>query len=159
MDKELQDVDFAPMVEAMRDAHHVQSVGGWSRIPDSQAFSMVRAVILEWEHRKQKQTLVTDSLGFQLRVEICITDDLSERGRHKTFEDEHGKAYKDAPHRIRIRSGLLSGELSEVISHEVYHLFYSVRHLITADEETEAETFGHLVKRIHAIYHDLSWGV
>ena len=71
------------------------------------------------------------------------------RGRHKTYEQD-GRVTPDVGHKIIINSNLQGDELAEVIAHEAYHLFYSVRPLITVDEETEAEVFGQLVKHIHA---------
>jgi class 3 adenylate cyclase len=94
--------------------------------------------------------VVTDALGFSLEVEILVRD-LEPRGRHVTYEDENGNVGNDAPHRIEIDTALYGSELAEVIAHEVYHLFYSLRHRITTDEETEAETFGHLVRRLHEV--------
>lgn len=35
-----------------------------------------------------------------------------------------------------------------VSAHEVYHLFKSIRPLVSCDEETEAEVFGELVGKI-----------
>lgn len=94
--------------------------------------------------------ITTDALGFPLAVELVV-DDIAPRGRHKVYEDERGSVAADAIHIIEIRTGLAGAELAEVIAHEAYHLLYSVRALITADEETEAEVFGHLVKRMHAL--------
>jgi hypothetical protein len=71
------------------------------------------------------------------------------RGRHKTY-DQDGKVTAEASHKITINSNLRGDELAEVIAHEAYHMLYSVRHLITVDEETEAVVFGQLVKHIHA---------
>lgn len=96
------------------------------------------------------ERILTDSLGFPLTVEIVI-DDILPRGRHKTYEDADGRVADGAIHIIEIRAGMNGPELAEVIAHEAYHLFYSVRDRITSDEETEAEVFGHLVKRIHSI--------
>lgn len=94
--------------------------------------------------------LVTDALGFHLKMVVCIGA-LSKLGDHRTYEDsETGKVSSDAVHHLNIKDGLEPPVLTMVISHEVYHLFYSVRHLITVDEETEAETFGELVRRIHS---------
>jgi hypothetical protein len=94
------------------------------------------------------EQIITDSLGFPLAVTVSIVENLRVRGRHVTYEQE-GKVLASAEHHIEIREGLLEEEKSEVIAHECYHLFYSIRHLITRDEEIEAEVFGHLVKRIH----------
>lgn len=97
---------------------------------------------------RHRERIVTDSLGFRLEVEI-IVGDVKPRGRHKTYEDEQGRVGNGTPHRIELRDGLIGGELVEVAAHEAYHLFYSVRDRITADEETEAEAMGHLVKRLY----------
>ena len=94
-------------------------------------------------HREQ---IVTEALGFKLELEITVGE-LDVRGRHRTHEDEHGQTCDE--HRIELRDGLSGGELAEVAAHEAYHLLYSVRNRITADEETEAEVFGHLVKRLY----------
>lgn len=97
---------------------------------------------------KPLDILITDSLGFQLTVEIYV-DAFEHLGQHNTHQDEFGKVPPDAVHRIEIQQGLSSETLNEVIPHEVYHMFYSIRPLITVDEETEAEVFGQLVKHIH----------
>ncbi|MDQ3917192.1 MAG: hypothetical protein M3348_01705 [Acidobacteriota bacterium] len=81
-------------------------------------------------------------------MEIAVVES-GPRGRHTTYEDEQGRV-GDAPHRIELRAGLAGGELAEVAAHEAYHVLYSVRGMITADEETEAQVFGQLVARIHA---------
>jgi len=91
--------------------------------------------------------IITDSLGFRLEVTVVI-EEMAVRGQHKTHEQD-GEVKPDAVHKIFIDSHLRGSELAEVIAHEAYHLFYSVRHLITVDEETEATVFGQLVKRIH----------
>ena len=93
--------------------------------------------------------LVTDSLGFRLEIAIGI-EEMTGRGQHKTYQQGE-KVYADAIHKITINANLCGDELAEVIAHEAYHMFYSVRHLITVDEETEAVVFGQLVKHIHAI--------
>jgi hypothetical protein len=92
--------------------------------------------------------LVTDSLGFRLELSITV-EDMDGRGQHKTYEQE-GCVTPDAIHKIIINANLRDDELAEVIAHEAYHLFYSVRHLIAVDEETETVIFGQLVKHIHA---------
>jgi hypothetical protein len=92
--------------------------------------------------------IVTDSLGFRLELSITV-EDMDGRGQHKTYEQD-GRVTPDAIHRIAINAKLRDDELAEVIAHEAYHLFYSVRHLIAVDEETEAVVFGQLVKHIHA---------
>ena len=91
--------------------------------------------------------IITDSLGFRLDVTVSIGD-FENLGRHITYQDELGKVPPDAGHKINIKNGLEADVLYFVVSHEVYHLFYSIRHLITADEEVEAEVFGELVKRV-----------
>ena len=93
-------------------------------------------------------SIVTDSLGFRLELTI-IVEDMDGRGQHKTYEQE-GRVTPDASHKIIINANLRDDELAEVIAHEAYHLFYSARHLVAVDEETEAEVFGQLVKHIHA---------
>lgn len=93
------------------------------------------------------ERIITDALGFSLKVDVTVGY-TKPRGRHKTYQDEQGLVEAGAPHIIELRQGLRNEELVEVIAHEAYHLFYSIRNLITADEETEAETFGHLVKRL-----------
>ena len=75
------------------------------------------------------------------------------RGRHITYEQE-GAVNPEAGHRIIISSELRGTEVAEVIAHEAYHLFYSIRPLITVDEETEAVVFGQLVKRIHVLWQE-----
>ena len=91
--------------------------------------------------------IVTDSLGFRLEVAV-IVEDMAGRGRHKTYE-QNGMVTENVIHTIAINSNLRGDELTEVIAHEAYHLFFSVRHLIKVDEEAEAEVFGQLVKHIH----------
>jgi hypothetical protein len=93
--------------------------------------------------------IVTDSLGFRLEVSITV-EAMPHRGKHKTYEQD-GKVTPSTSHQIIISPEIQGDELAEVIAHEAYHLFYSVRHLITVDEETEATVFGQLVKRIHAV--------
>lgn len=93
------------------------------------------------------ERIVTDALGFPLIVEISVCE-MEPRGRHKTYEDESG-VVDDAPHKIELRAGVTGDELVEVAAHGAYHLFYSVRDRIATDEETEAEVFGHLVKRLY----------
>lgn len=92
--------------------------------------------------------IITDSLGFKLHVEIIIDEKMT-GGRHITYADTKGRVPNGAKHIIRLEPNLSSADLITIAAHEAYHLFYSIRHLITADEETEAETFGHLVKRIY----------
>lgn len=92
--------------------------------------------------------IVTDSLGFRLELTISV-EEMDGRGQHKTYEQD-GLVKPDASHKIIIGVHLQGCELVEVIAHEAYHLFYSIRYLITVDEETEATVFGQLVRRIHA---------
>lgn len=94
--------------------------------------------------------IVTDSLGFRLEVTIEFGA-YPHRGRHVTFETDAGEVTADSTHRIEVNESLVGPELAEVISHECYHLFYSVRKLITVDEETEAIVFGQLVKHVHSL--------
>ena len=96
--------------------------------------------------------LTTDSLGFPLTVQIEIGD-FENSGTHRTYyETDSGLVGADALHRIQLQRGLEHGYLVEVVAHEVYHLFYSIRHLIAVDEETEAEVFGELVRRVYERY-------
>jgi hypothetical protein len=68
--------------------------------------------------------LTTDALGFPLTVEIVIGD-LETLGQHRTFENyATGLVDKNAPHTIKIQSGLKSEVLNVVVPHEVYHLFF-----------------------------------
>lgn len=99
---------------------------------------------------RHRERIATDSLGFNLKVDIIIGD-LQSRGRHKTYIDEQGQTDDTTPHRVELRYGLSDSELVEVVAHEAYHLFYSIRSRITVDEETEAEVFGHLVKRLYEV--------
>jgi hypothetical protein len=98
--------------------------------------------------RRKNPKIVTDSLGFRLELSIVV-ESMPGRGQYETFEQD-GAVTPDAHHVIRINPNLQGDELAEVIAHESYHLFYSIRHLIAIDEETEAEVFGQLVKHIHA---------
>lgn len=95
--------------------------------------------------------LVTDALGFRLEVVISIGD-FPNLGQHRVDADaETGKVIAQATHHLNIKAGLDASSLTLVVAHEIYHLFYSVRHLITVDEEIEAEAFGELIKRVLAI--------
>ena len=97
-----------------------------------------------------EQRLISDSLGFRLEVLISFGN-FSKLGEHRTYEGKDGKVADDAVHRININPTRLSeAELAGVVAHEVYHLFYSIRHLIVADEESQAEVFGDLVRSILA---------
>lgn len=92
--------------------------------------------------------ITTDELGFPLTVTITVGD-FENYGRHRTYAGEDGETViRDEEHFIEIKYGLSNDELVNVAAHEAYHLFYSIRHLITCDEETQAEAFGHLVRRI-----------
>ena len=96
--------------------------------------------------------LITDSLGFALTVSIEVCDISPNSGTHRVFENvDTGRVPADALHTLKIQRGLSMPYLAEVIAHEVYHLFYSVRHLISVDEETEAEVFGQLVRHVHEV--------
>ena len=108
----------------------------------------IRAYFMERE-----KSIATDSLGFSLRVKISVGD-FPHLGEHYTHEDLNGLVNQSAEHEIKIRQGLSIEESNMVVAHEVYHLFYSIRHLIRVDEETEAEAFGELVARIHAFLFD-----
>lgn len=92
--------------------------------------------------------LITDALGFPLRVNLELGD-YNFQGQHSTYENaETGKVDQLTEHTIKIKRGQSAQELAETASHECYHLFYSVRHLITVDEEMEATVFGQLAKRV-----------
>lgn len=93
--------------------------------------------------------LVTDDLGFKLAVDIRFSD--CEGGRHSTYETTEGVVPGDAPHVIEISNALRGAELVEVVAHEVYHLFYAVRGLISVDEEAEVEVFGQLVSKVFSM--------
>ena len=93
--------------------------------------------------------IVTDSLGFRLELSMVL-DDKIERGQYKTYECD-GKVLQEVGHQISINPDLRDAELAEVVAHEAYHLFYSIRHLITVDEETEAQVFGQLVKHLQEL--------
>jgi len=97
------------------------------------------------------ERIITDSLGFRLEVQLAVIA-MDGRGRHKTYECD-GLVSDGAVHRIEISTDLQGDELAEVCAHEAYHLFYAVRHLITADEELQATVFGQLVKRMVG-YHE-----
>jgi hypothetical protein len=97
------------------------------------------------------EKIITNALGFPITLTISVLENLRPRGRHVTHEQE-GLVPASAEHRIEIKKGLPPEEVPEVIAHECYHLFCAVHHLIACDEETAAEVFGHLVKRIHALY-------
>lgn len=92
--------------------------------------------------------IITDSLGFELNVEITVGA-FEKLGEHRTFENYDTKLVEaGSPHKINVRQGLTPTELVQVSTHEAYHLFHSIRHLITVGEETQAETFGGLVQAI-----------
>src|SRR5689334_15220201 len=94
------------------------------------------------------QIIITDDLGFRLKVIVSIGD-FQKLGEHRTYVDgDSDRVTEEMNHRLNIKSGLESRTLGLVAAHEVYHLFYSVRHLITTDEETQAEVFGDLVGHI-----------
>jgi hypothetical protein len=96
----------------------------------------------------REETRITDALGFPLKVKVSIGDHAS-LGCHRVSMDyETGLVAAEAEHRIEIQSGQSPSELTDTVSHEVYHMFCSIRHLITADEETQAEVFGQLVRYV-----------
>ncbi len=94
---------------------------------------------------------ITDDLGFCLTV-IVEVGPFPTSGAHRTYETVYGDVPKDQTHTIQLQSGLATDYLFEVITHEVYHLFYSIRPLITVDEETEVTVYGQLVKHVYNIY-------
>ena len=99
----------------------------------------------------RSEHLITDSLGFRLEV-VVEAGDFANYGQHSTYADaENLKVGPAAIHTLRFRFGLPPETRQLVVAHECYHMFYAVRHLITVDEEMEAEAFGALVKRVHAI--------
>ena len=92
--------------------------------------------------------IVCSDLGVDLVVEINVGD-FPNLGEHRTFENsETHLVSADEVHRINIQQGQDLDSLAEVAAHEAYHVFHSVRHLITAEEEIQAEIFGQLVRRI-----------
>ncbi len=89
-----------------------------------------------------EEKIITDALGFTLTVTMVLGQ-VEVLGRHSTKEDHETRIVPpDAPHTIYLHHDLEGPQLIGVIAHEAYHLFFSVRHLITADEETQAEVFG-----------------
>lgn len=95
--------------------------------------------------------IASDALGFYLEIAIFIGD-FESFGAHHCYENiETGLVEAGDPHKIKIRKGLDHSTACMVAAHEAYHLFESIRHLITTDEETKAETFGGLVRRIYDI--------
>ena len=94
------------------------------------------------------QTLSTDSLGFSLSVELVLDPVLEVYGKQVSYEDEVGAVIPTAIHRIFLREGLPYDKMVDAAAHEAYHLFYALRPHITADEETQAEVFGGLVRSI-----------
>lgn len=93
------------------------------------------------------ETLETDSLGFLLRVQINVGD-FETLGQHKTYTDENGKVLPSSLHILNFQVNMERTSVNTVTAHEVYHLFYSIRDLISVDEETEAEVFGELVGKV-----------
>jgi hypothetical protein len=90
----------------------------------------------------------TEALGFPLDVTINVGE-FEKLGEHRTFENHETKQVDAGiPHTINVQSGLDVAQASMVAAHEAYHMFESIRHLITCDEETAAETFGGLVREI-----------
>lgn len=97
------------------------------------------------------EEIVTDVLGFELKVKIVVGD-FETLGEHWTFENvDTGQVDPSSPHTINVKTGLTDSTACLVAAHESYHLFESVRHLITANEEIAAETFGGLVQRIYEL--------
>ena len=93
--------------------------------------------------------MITDSLGFPLVVNINVEPMIGLRGNHMTyFNAETNLVDAETAHTITIEPDQGVNSLVEVAAHECFHLFYSIRHLITVDEETQAEVFGQLVKHI-----------
>lgn len=92
--------------------------------------------------------IITDSLGFRLKVQI-EAGDYDFRGRHHTYESADGHVGADAEHKISIQRGMPASELAEVAAHECFHLFRAIRSLIVVDEETETQVFGQLVKHVY----------
>lgn len=98
-----------------------------------------------------KTRIITDALGFTLKLDIEIGQ-FETFGKHICYGDETGLVPLDSEHTIQLKYGMTASDSVNVAAHEAYHLFYAIRHLITCDEETEAETFGHLVRRIVLFY-------
>lgn len=95
----------------------------------------------------------TESLGFNLVVNIIIDDDLENFGQYVSEEDANTYlVHKDSPHTISIKSKLDNPVM--IIAHECYHLFYAIRHLIAWDEETETEVFGELCQEVYNVYEE-----
>lgn len=105
------------------------------------------------------EKLITNALGFPLRLTVEVGH-FKVLGTHKTFQDaDTGLVGKDTAHTIRIKAEMNQAALNMAVPHEVYHLFYSVRHLITVNEETEAEAFGELVSKILSLLEKESLGI
>lgn len=84
-------------------------------------------------------------------MEILIGE-FEQAGSHHTFENYDTKRVDAcAPHKIYVKRGQSADDVAMVAAHEAYHLFYSIRHLITADEEAQAEVFGCLVRWIYGL--------
>lgn len=92
--------------------------------------------------------IITDGLGFPLEVTITIGE-FEKLGSHVCYENaETGLVDAGTPHKINVKNVSDPADAAMIASHEVYHLFKSVKHLITADEEIQTECFGELVKII-----------
>ena len=97
------------------------------------------------------QKRITEDLGFPLTVVIEVGD-FEISGRHRTYETEYGEVPKEQTHTIQLQRDLALDYLFEVITHEVYHLFYSLRPHIKVDEETETTVYGQLVRHAYNVY-------
>lgn len=100
-------------------------------------------------HKLTTRPISTDSLGFPLVVNINVEPMIGLRGNHMTyFNADTNLVDAETAHTITVVPDQDAAELIEVAAHECFHMFYSIRHLITAEEETQAEVFGQLVKHI-----------
>lgn len=96
-------------------------------------------------------SLKTDSLGFSLTVVIKVGD-YPVLGSYVTYQISEGEVIPSVPHTLKFKTGLTQGMLTQIIAHEAFHLFAALRHLITEDEEKQAEVFGELVRKIFDAY-------
>lgn len=101
--------------------------------------------------KRTRQRFLCDALGFCLSVTVNL-DNKNRLGSHKTWVNAKGLVRRSSRHEIRLQPGMDRGTAEIVVSHEIYHLFYSIRHLITADEETQAEVFGEFVGKTLEFY-------
>lgn len=99
-----------------------------------------------------KDKLETERLGFHILIDVVIDDDLQQNvGNYETIEHPITHLVPEgAPHTITIKGQLQNPVL--IITHECYHLFYAIRHLIKCEEEIECEVFGDLCQNIYDIY-------